>query len=278
MVWNEDLAKLKQQLKAQDPKESPPPPKPVPAPLPGKSMAEEDAAFLSAMGVRKAAPSPAPSLLPAAQAPPAGPAWPAAQPAVEPAVQAEDFQSAMAQLGGVKNLGADPLKPQGTPANPAGPVRAAPAPMAPVPVAPLPAPPAPSPGMLARPAHLPADAEPEAETVDIPPPPPQGIRPRPGPLLIQLAAGMAIDVDASIDLRGHSISDAKERLRERIADGLAMGWRTLHVNLGQGEALKQGFLAFLASPSAGAVQRYAQAPVPMGGPQAWILYLGVPGA
>jgi DNA-nicking Smr family endonuclease len=114
--------------------------------------------------------------------------------------------------------------------------------------------------------------------VDIPPPPPQGIRPRPGPLLIQLAAGMAIDVDASIDLRGHSISDAKERLRERIADGLAMGWRTLHVNLGQGEALKQGFLAFLASPAASAVQRYAQAPVPMGGPQAWILYLGVPGA
>ena len=135
-----------------------------------------------------------------------------------------------------------------------------------------------SPGMLARPAHLPADAEPEAETVDIPPPAPQGIRPRPGPLLIHLAAGMAIEVDASIDLRGHSITDGKERLRERIADGLAMGWRTLHVNLGPGEALKQGFLAFLASPTASSVQRYAQAPVPMGGPQAWILYLGVPGA
>ena len=48
-----------------------------------------------------------------------------------------------------------------------------------------------------RSAHAPAlelvaDAEPEAETVDIPPPPPQGIRPRPGPLLIQLAAGMAV--------------------------------------------------------------------------------------
>jgi DNA-nicking Smr family endonuclease len=89
---------------------------------------------------------------------------------------------------------------------------------------------------------------------------------------------MAIDVDASLDLRGHSASDAKERLRERIADGLAMGWRTLHVNLGPSEALKQAFLAFLASSAAASVQRYAQAPVPMGGPQAWILYLGVPGA
>jgi DNA-nicking Smr family endonuclease len=89
---------------------------------------------------------------------------------------------------------------------------------------------------------------------------------------------MAIDVDASLDLRGHSVPDAKERLRERIADGLAVGWRTLHVNLGPSEALKQGLLAFLASPAAASVQRYAQAPVPMGGSQAWILYLGVPGA
>ncbi len=111
--------------------------------------------------------------------------------------------------------------------------------------------------------------------MDIPPPPPQGIRPRPGPLLIQLAAGMAIEVDGALDLKGHSVSDAKERLRERIADGLAVGWRTLHVVLGPSEALKQGFLAFLASPAAASVQRYAQAPVPMGGPQAWILYLGV---
>lgn len=281
MVWNEDLAKLRQQLKAQEPKESPPPPKPVPAPGPGKSMAEEDAAFLSAMGVRKAAAPPLPAPASAGTGIPAGEAWTTGQPGVQSASPPEDFRAAMAELGGVKNLGTGPLKPLAAPALPSGAAVPAPpalAPSAPTPAPPIPAPPTPSPGMLARPPHLPADAEPEAETVDIPPPPPQGIRPRPGPLLIQLAAGMAIDVDASIDLRGHSISDAKERLRERIADGLAMGWRTLHVNLGPGEALKQGFLAFLASPAASAVQRYAQAPVPMGGPQAWILYLGVPGA
>jgi DNA-nicking Smr family endonuclease len=252
MVWNEDLAKLKQQMKAQEPSETPPPPppKPQPAAQPPKSMAEEDAAFLSAMGVRRAeAPRPGPVPAPAAAAAPA--------PAPPPV---EDFRTAMVELGGVKTLGSGPLPAAATPAP-------APSPAAP-----------PSQGMLSRPPHLPPDYEPDAETMDIPPPPPQGIRPRPGPLLIQLAAGMAIEVDAAIDLRSHSINDAKERLKERIADGLAMGWRTLHVTLGPGEALRQGFLAFLASPSAASVQRYAQAPVPMGGPQAWILYLGVPGS
>jgi len=256
MVWNEDLAKLKQQLKAQEPSETPPPPppKPQPAAFPSKSMADEDAAFLSAMGVRRAEPSrPGPAL------PSPVPAAPITPPAPPPA---EDFRSAMAQLGGVKSLESGPLPV----------VQPAAAPIS----APNPMPP--SQGMLARPPHLPPDFEPEAETMEIPPPPPQGIRPRPGPLLIQLAAGMAIEVDAAIDLRSHSINDAKERLKERIADGLAMGWRTLHVTLGPGEALRQGFLAFLASPSASSVQRYAQAPVPMGGPQAWILYLGVPGS
>lgn len=275
MVWNDDLAKLKQQLKAQDPKESPPPPKPTPPPQPARSMAEEDSAFLSAMGVRRS-PQPVPTALPAATP------EPQAATLLPPEAAPEDFRTAMAQLGGVKSLGPGPLAPPPAPVGAPAPIATPPATSALAPPAtPALAPPAGpslSQGMLARPAHLPPDAEPEAETVDIPPPPPQGIRPRPGPLLIQLAAGMAIEVDASIDLRSHSISDAKERLRERIADGLAMGWRTLHVHLGPGEALKQGFLAFLASPAASSVQRYAQAPVPMGGNQSWILYLGVPGS
>lgn len=271
MVWNDDLAKLKQQLKAQDPKESPPPPKPTPPPQPARSMAEEDSAFLSAMGVRRS-PQPAPAALPAVTPEPQAAAL------LPPEPPPEDFRSAMAQLGGVKSLGPGPLVAAPAPAPPGAQAPALAVPPAPAPTPAPPAAPTLSQGMLARPAHLPPDAEPEAETVDIPPPPPQGIRPRPGPLLIQLAAGMAIEVDASIDLRSHSISDAKERLRERIADGLAMGWRTLHVHLGPGEALKQGFLAFLASPAASSVQRYAQAPVPMGGNQSWILYLGVPGS
>jgi hypothetical protein len=258
MVWNDELARLKQQLKEQGAESPPPPPrKVVPQALPVRPIQEEDDVFLAAMGTR-----PSGSMASPSGAPPSGPA-PAGRP--DP-IQADDFQSAMSQLGGVKGL--DPDLPR----------RVSLAAAAPPPGAGSPGGAPPSPGLLVRPAHLPADAEPEAETVDIPPPPPQGIRPRPGPLLIQLAAGMAIDVDASLDLRGHSVPDAKERLRERIADGLAVGWRTLHVNLGPSEALKQGLLAFLASPAAASVQRYAQAPVPMGGSQAWILYLGVPGA
>lgn len=258
MVWNEDLAKLKQQMKDQgvEPPSPPPVPRPQPPSVPPSSLRDEDEVFLSAMGRPRPAPVPE-----GGRDPVRGVETPLAERLPGPGP--EEFQAAMAQLGGLKGL--------------------APTPAAQVVQAPAPDPksealPAPvlSPGMLARPTHLPPDAEPEAETVDIPPPPPQGIRPRPGPLLIQLAAGMAVEVDASLDLRSHSVTDAKERIRERIADGLAMGWRTLHVQLGPSEALKQGFLAFLASPSANSVQRYAQAPVPMGGPQAWILYLGVP--
>ncbi len=259
MVWNEDLAKLKQQLKDEgaEPARPAAAPRPQPPSAAPPSLRDEDEVFLSAMG----RPRPAPGLE-GVQVAPGGAEPPAVDRAPDPGP--EDFQSAMAQLGGVKGLPRTPLaeaRPAGTERDPDGGVPPAPGPSA---------------GMLARPTHLPPDAEPEAETVDIPPPPPQGIRPRPGPLLIQLAAGMAVEVDASLDLRSHSVTDAKERIRERIADGLAMGWRTLHVQLGPSEALKQGFLAFLASPSANSVQRYAQAPVPMGGPQAWILYLGVP--
>ncbi|MFN8010413.1 MAG: hypothetical protein U0P81_03320 [Holophagaceae bacterium] len=267
MVWNEDLAKLKRQLKDQGAE----PPRPAPAPKPqlppAPSLRDEDEVFLSAMGRPRSAPGPGAEQVVAEGAEP-----PALDRPSGPGP--EDFQSAMAQLGGVKGLPQPSLAH--APASPAPFAQARPEGPDCGPGGEVPPAPGPSAGMLARPTHLPPDAEPEAETVDIPPPPPQGIRPRPGPLLIQLAAGMAVEVDASLDLRSHSVADAKERIRERIADGLAMGWRTLHVQLGPSEALKQGFLAFLASPSANSVQRYAQAPVPMGGPQAWILYLGVP--
>jgi hypothetical protein len=93
---------------------------------------------------------------------------------------------------------------------------------------------------------------------------------------MHLAAGMAIEVDGALDLRKHSLNDAKERLKERIRDGLALHWRTLLVTLGPNEALKQGFLAFLTTPHAQFINRYAQAPIPMGGAQAWVLYLSLP--
>ncbi|MBL0311221.1 MAG: Smr/MutS family protein [Holophagaceae bacterium] len=93
---------------------------------------------------------------------------------------------------------------------------------------------------------------------------------------MHLAAGMAVEVDGTLDLRRHSLNDAKERLKERIRDGMALRWRTLLVVLGPNEALKQGFLAFLTTPQAQFISRYAQAPIPMGGAQAWVLYLGQP--
>jgi len=96
------------------------------------------------------------------------------------------------------------------------------------------------------------------------------------PLRFQLAAGMAIDVDGSLDLRGHSVSDAMERLKDRLGDGLVLGWRSLQVTLGPEPALHDGLLELLASGEAPMVLRYAQAPVPMGGTQAWLLYLGPP--
>jgi hypothetical protein len=98
------------------------------------------------------------------------------------------------------------------------------------------------------------------------------------PLRFQLAAGMAIEVDGSLDLRGHSVSDAMERLKDRLGDGLVLGWRSLQVTLGTEPALHEGLLELLASGETPMVLRYAQAPVPMGGTQAWLLYLGPPPA
>jgi dsDNA-specific endonuclease/ATPase MutS2 len=83
---------------------------------------------------------------------------------------------------------------------------------------------------------------------------------------------MAVEVDATLDLRGHSVPDALGRLRDRIEDGAFLGWRTLHVILGEGPGLHEALLAFLQESPAGRIGRYAQAPIPMGGAQAWVLY------
>jgi hypothetical protein len=96
------------------------------------------------------------------------------------------------------------------------------------------------------------------------------------PLRFQLAAGMAIEVDGTLDLRGHSLRDALERLKDRLGDGVVLGWRSLQVTLGHDAALHDGLLALLASGETPMVTRFAQAPVPMGGTQAWLLYFGVP--
>jgi len=94
------------------------------------------------------------------------------------------------------------------------------------------------------------------------------------PLRFQLAAGMAIEVDGVLDLRGHSLSDAMERLKDRLEDGQVLGWRSLLVTLGPDPALHEGLLALLTAAQLPMVLRYAQAPVPMGGTQAWLLYFG----
>jgi hypothetical protein len=96
------------------------------------------------------------------------------------------------------------------------------------------------------------------------------------PVRFQLAAGMALEVDGTLDLRGHSLPDALERLKDRLGDGLVLGWRSLQVTLGPDPLLHEGLMDLLASGQAPMVARYAQAPVPMGGSQAWLLYFGPP--
>jgi hypothetical protein len=83
---------------------------------------------------------------------------------------------------------------------------------------------------------------------------------------------MAIEVDGLLDLRGHSLADAMERLKDRLGDGHVLGWRSLQVTLGTDPILHEGLLALLTSGGAPTILRYAQAPVPMGGTQAWLLY------
>jgi hypothetical protein len=131
--------------------------------------------------------------------------------------------------------------------------------------APIPAAPAPAPA--AQPA-----AETPAPAVVRTAAPAKAAAPALAPALIQLAAGMAIEVDGTLDLRGHSRADLLERLKERLLDAQVLGWRTLHLVLGPAPEPRETLLAFILSGEARVVTRYAQAPVPMGGQHAWILY------
>lgn len=242
MAWKQDLAKLKQQLGPEAPAPKPPP-RPAPKPSGPTSIDDEDAVFLSAMGQKPAAPRPA--KLTTAEGSPEPKA------AVAPPIP-ESFQEALKELKGLKPL-AKGLPDQATapkPPPPAEPVQ----PTQPA-LVPLPAP---------TQAEVPATAAPEPE--------PQ-TRPL-MPLRFQLAAGMALEVDGSLDLRGHSLSDALERLKDRLGDGTVLGWRCLQVTLGPDPLLHEGLLTLLASGQVPMVARFAQAPVPMGGNQAWLLYFG----
>jgi hypothetical protein len=85
---------------------------------------------------------------------------------------------------------------------------------------------------------------------------------------------MALEVDGVLDLRGHCQADAMERLKDRLGDGAVLGWRSLQVVLGPAPDLHEALLGLLSSGQMPLVSRYAQAPVPMGGNQAWLLYFG----
>ena len=249
MVWKQDLAKLKQQLQeAGEPNAKAPLPKPVPKPAApaNLSMEEQDSLFLNAMGQR-----PAPSVRPKVKVPQTQEIAVSSESHAVPAVMPEeDFQAAMGGLKGVKLMA--PRTPDAKPKA----EREAPAV------------PAPAEAIMAIPS---------AVTID-PPPVPVPVQPtRAMPERIQLAAGMAIEVDGSLDLRGHTTVDAMERFRERLQDGVFLGWRTFHVLFGASPELGEAFQAFLASSEAQDIARYAQAPIPMGGNQAWILYYSTPG-
>ena len=253
MVWKQDLAKLKQQLKEDEgePPRPVPVPKPPPPPGPPKSLGEEDAMFLAAMGQRAPAleeiPVPGPSRV---------------KPEPPPLAADIDFQAALGDLSGLKTLARNPLLSAPNPP-PMRPPQKGQMPPSPGFGQEIPEAPAPSP------ASLPAPLVPQ----EVQPP-----KMPPGPRLIHLAAGMAVEVDGVLDLNGHTVSDAKERLKERLQDAGVLGWRTLHVLLGPSEALRQAFLAFLLSPQAKVLAQYAQAPIPMGGSQAFIIYFSGPTA
>jgi len=247
MAWKQDLAKLKQQLGPEAPVAPPKAlPKVAPRPQGPAALDDEDAVFLSAMGLKPASPRPA--------GPPAAVSTPTPPTAQLPVP--ETFQEALKDLKGLKPLEKNRLAP----------------------------PPAPSPGRVQAPVYPEPVAPPTSPsiieavkpepTLSTPEPPPQPAT----PLRFQLAAGMALEVDGSLDLRGHSVSDAMERLKDRLGDGLVLGWRSLQVTLGPDPTLHEGLLELLSSGAAPMVARYAQAPVPMGGTQAWLLYLGPPPA
>jgi DNA-nicking Smr family endonuclease len=265
MAWKKDLAKLKQELGKEEvsPGKAAPPPKARPVHPVSGSIEEEDNIFLSAMGLRpKSVAEPAP-------APGQEPAPAAIRPKAAPSAAKAEFNSAMGDLKGLKpmpkSLPIEPPKPAApgsaaaeTKAPAAGAEVPADGPAALEPAAPEPAAPGPA-------APMPAAPETPARAMEpAPAAPPQA--------QIQLAAGMAIVVDGSLDLKGHARSDAEERLKERILDGYALGWRTLHVVVGSSPELRQMVLDLLVTPAGRCVARFAQAPIPMGGAQAWILY------
>jgi hypothetical protein len=253
MAWKQDLAKLKQQLGPETPVPARRPmPKAAPKPSGPAALDDEDAVFLSAMGLK-------PTLPREAKPPASGEAAPA--PVVADAPAPETFQEAVSGLKGLKPL------PKNLPARPASAIASPKS--APVAV-PTPTPPLAPPEPLATEppvAPEPVTPEPVAE-FDAP------VQPF-VPLRFQLAAGMAIEVDGTLDLRGHSLPDAMERLKDRLEDGAVLGWRSLQVTLGPDPALHDGLLALLTSGRMPRVVRYAQAPVPMGGTQAWLLYFGL---
>ncbi|WP_243287535.1 Smr/MutS family protein [Geothrix terrae] len=248
MAWKQDLAKLKQQLGAQGvPAPAPkPPPKPAPKPLTPTSLDDEDEVFLSAMGLKAKAPRPAKTA-------PEPPTAPSDAPVAAAPPPPETFEEALKDLKGLKPLARGPMAPASPASLPAINPAQAPAPLL-AEKAPMPLPP--------EPPKAAAEAAP-AGMPEVPPP---------SPVRFQLAAGMAIDVDGVLDLRGHTLQDAMDRLKDRLEDGLVLGWRSLQVILGPEPALHEGLLALLASGKTPMVARFAQAPVPMGGSQAWLLY------
>ena len=237
MVWKQDLAKLKQAYKDVGPP-PPTPQRPKSKPIEVKDIQDEDALFLNAMG----GPKPQPSFIqavPMALAPPP-----------EPKADVS-FEVGLAELKGLKPLGGHPVfslvaEAPATHSSPAAPAEA------------------PDASKTIQGSPLSATT---TEAAPVGPEEPLAA----GPSRIQLAAGMAVEVDGILDLQNHSIPDALGRLRDRIEDGALMGWRTLHVILGEDEGLHVAVLAFL-SESGPKVTRYAQAPIPMGGSSAWILY------
>lgn len=252
MVWKQDLAKLKQQLGEEEPKAPPPRPLPKPTPKPTgpKDLDEEDAFFLAAMG-RRPAPQPHRTIPEVVEAKPVSDPPPAAAP--------ETFEAALGELKGLKPLAGAPIlaappavRPRETP------------------------PPSPPSALEPPPVPVPPQVTPSPEPIPEVARPTQVLQPSPLPMRFQLAAGMAIEVDGMLDLRGHCRSDAVERLKDRLEDGAVLGWRSLQVILGSAPDLHEALLELLASGQVPMISRYAQAPVPMGGNQAWLLYFGPP--
>lgn len=281
MVWKQDLAKLKKDL--QESGDITPKvvmPKPAPKPEKAADIQDEDALFLMAMGKRQS--GPAKSLVSAIQED-----GPSDGVNVEPKVKGaglsevrkegvravEDFQEAMQSLKGLKATSGSGIleKAQETreklPKVEAPKIQTGPCPEVAKPeregdISPVQNAMIDSPGVVESKVEA---VSPIVLAVKEP-------APLKRPHQINLAAGMAIDVDGALDLRGHSRHDALERLRERVQDGVFLGWRTLHVTLGADEDLRNCLLDYLVCDEAMVLCRYAQAPIPMGGANAWILY------